>query len=68
LETCMDRDPKKFYKKAKNGEIKNYTGITSTYEVPECPDLVLDTELESVEQCVEKLVHLAYQLGVIKED
>ena len=67
LETCIARDPKGFYKKALNGEIKNYTGISSVYEVPDHPDLVLDTDVDNVNACVNKLMQLAVSTGVIKE-
>ena len=44
LETCERRDVKGLYKRAKAGEIKNYTGIDSPYELPVKPELVIDTE------------------------
>ena len=55
LETCKSRDPKKLYEKALKGEIKSFTGIDSPYEIPKNPDLVLDTELWSEEECAEAL-------------
>ena len=55
LETCKSRDPKKLYEKALRGEIKSFTGIDSPYEIPKNPDLVLDTELWSEEECAEAL-------------
>lgn len=55
LETCQKRDPKKLYEKARKGEIQSFTGIDSPYEVPKNPDLVLDTELWSEEECAEAL-------------
>jgi len=67
LETCITRDPKGFYKKALNGEIKNYTGIASDYETPNHPELVLDTDVDNVKICVKKLMQLAVSAGVIKE-
>ena len=51
VETCVARDPKGFYKKALAGEIKDYTGIAQGYEEPLSPELVLDTEAYSLEQC-----------------
>jgi adenylylsulfate kinase len=56
LEVCEERDVKGLYKKARAGEIKNYTGISSPYEPPEHPDLVLDTAGNSVETNVEKVL------------
>ncbi|MBQ8663471.1 MAG: adenylyl-sulfate kinase [Eubacterium sp.] len=55
IETCKQRDPKKLYEKALKGEIKSFTGIDSPYEVPKNPDLLLDTELWSEEECAEAL-------------
>jgi bifunctional enzyme CysN/CysC len=43
LEVCMERDPKGLYRKAKSGEIKNFTGIDSPYETPELAELRIDT-------------------------
>jgi adenylylsulfate kinase len=56
LEVCEERDVKGLYKRARAGEIKNYTGISSPYEAPEYPDLVLDTAGDSVETNVEKVL------------
>jgi len=55
IDECIKRDPKGLYKKAKNGEIQNFTGISSPYEEPKNPTITLDTELFSVEKCVEKV-------------
>jgi len=56
LAVCEERDVKGLYKRARAGEIKNYTGISSPYEPPEHPDLVLDTANASVETNVEKVL------------
>ena len=58
LEVCEERDVKGLYKKARAGEIKNYTGISAPYEAPELPDLILDTAGDSVETNVEKVLRL----------
>lgn len=55
IETCQNRDPKGLYKKALSGEIKNFTGISSPYESPVNPDLVLNTSSLSIDECVDKL-------------
>ena len=55
VNTCIDRDPKGLYHKAMKGEIMDFTGITSPYEEPISPDLVLDTELWDEEECAENL-------------
>ncbi len=56
LEECEKRDVKGLYKKARNGEIKNFTGIGSEYEPPINPELVLDTELYDVEELADMLI------------
>jgi adenylylsulfate kinase len=56
LEVCEARDPKKLYAKARRGEIKEFTGITSPYERPDNPELVIKTEAETVEQAVNKIL------------
>ena len=53
LEECERRDVKGLYKKAKRGEISNFTGISSRYEEPENPDIVVNTEGKSLEECVD---------------
>jgi adenylylsulfate kinase len=52
LEECERRDVKGLYARARRGEIPNFTGISDPYEVPEHPELTLDTCASSVEQCV----------------
>jgi adenylylsulfate kinase len=56
LETCELRDVKGLYKRARAGEIKNYTGIDSPYEVPDNPELVVNTDNESLEESVSKVI------------
>jgi len=56
LETCESRDVKGLYKRARAGEIKNYTGIDSPYEVPDNPELVVNAESESLEESVTKVI------------
>jgi adenylylsulfate kinase len=56
LEACESRDVKGLYKRARAGEIKNYTGIDSPYEAPSNPELVIDTESESLEESVAKVI------------
>lgn len=55
LEICEERDVKGLYKKARNGEIPNFTGIDSPYEEPERPDIILEAGKFSIKQCVDKL-------------
>ena len=56
LEACAERDPKGLYARAMKGEIRNFTGVDSPYERPERPDLRLDTEELSAEECVELIM------------
>jgi adenylylsulfate kinase len=63
LETCEARDVKGLYKKARAGEIKNYTGIDSPYEAPEKPELVVDTDALSIEQSVNEVLKLLQARG-----
>ena len=55
LEECEKRDPKGLYQRAKNGEIKDFTGISSPYEVPENPEIILETSKYSIKECTESL-------------
>ncbi len=56
LDVCEERDPKGQYKKARNGEIKGFTGVDDPYEPPEQPDLVLKTAERSVAECVQACI------------
>jgi adenylylsulfate kinase len=66
VETCYKRDPKGLYKKARAGEIPDFTGVTAPYEVPRSPDLVLDTERYSIEECARILADKILQFSVLK--
>lgn len=57
VETCEQRDPKQLYKKARAGEIKNFTGIDAPYEAPEHAEIVVDTETTSVEEVVQQILN-----------
>lgn len=56
IDVCESRDVKGFYKRARSGEIANFTGITSVYEPPECPELTIDTENLSIDQGVDLVI------------
>ena len=56
LEVCESRDVKGFYKRARKGEIKGYTGIDSPYETPTNPELIVNTASESLEESVAKVI------------
>jgi adenylylsulfate kinase len=57
VETCEERDPKGLYKRARAGEIPEFTGVSAPYEAPEKPELRLDTSTGSVEENVERIVN-----------
>ncbi len=56
LESCIKRDPKGLYKKALSGEISNFTGLQDPYEEPLSPDVMVNTDNETVEECVDKII------------
>ena len=56
LEECEKRDPKGLYKKARAGDLKNFTGIDSSYEEPENPDLILNTSSGNAEQLTDQII------------
>jgi adenylylsulfate kinase len=58
LEECERRDPKGLYKKARNGEIRDFTGIDSPYEAPVSPELTLETDHYTIDECANQV--LAY--------
>ena len=66
LETCEARDVKGLYKRARAGEIKNYTGINSPYEVPENADLIIDTEQETIEDSVSIIISFLKKKTIIR--
>ena len=65
LETCESRDVKGLYKKARAGEITNYTGIDSPYEAPENPELTIDTDNQSLEGSVSVILSFLKSNGII---
>ena len=65
LETCIERDVKGFYKKALAGEIRNYTGIDDPYEEPLNPEVVLETDRETPEESVKKIMGALENLGYL---
>ncbi len=56
LDQCEERDVKGMYKKARAGEIKNFTGLDDPYEAPPNPDLVVDTEKETLDQSAQRIM------------
>src|SRR6185312_150679 len=66
LDVCIKRDPKGLYQKANNGEIINLTGLQSPYEEPINPELILDTEKLTPQQCLDVITSKLQQLGYLK--
>lgn len=65
LPVAEERDPKGLYKKARSGELKNFTGIDSPYEVPESPELRIDTSTIPPEDAALKVIHALQKTGVL---
>jgi len=66
IQTCMRRDPKGLYAKASAGGVTLMTGLQDTYEEPESPEVVVDTENDTEEECVEKILHSLKRLGHVR--
>lgn len=66
LEICESRDVKGLYKRARAGEIPEFTGISSPYEEPEQPELVLDTGNRTLEECVDQVLDFLGERGIIQ--
>ena len=64
ITTCEKRDIKGLYKKARNGEIPNFTGIGSPYEEPISPNFIIDTTIDSIEVSIDKICN--FLLAIIK--
>ncbi len=67
-ELSQNRDPKGLYKRALAGEIKGFTGVDDPYEVPERPELVLDTMVESPEGSLQRTLTRLQELGYLEDD
>jgi len=66
IDVVIKRDTKGLYKKAIQGEIKNFTGISDPYEEPENPELVVDTDKETPEESAQKILDKLIELGFTK--
>ena len=65
LKTCEERDVKGLYKRARAGEIKNYTGIDSPYEAPINPELIIETDKETLDESVSKIYSFLQRKSII---
>ncbi len=66
LSVCEKRDPKGLYKKARTGEIAEFTGVTAPYEEPEKPELTVDTSKAAIDQCARQIVDYVAKTFVLK--
>lgn len=67
VEVCIERDVKGMYKKALAGEIKNFTGISDPYEEPENPEVIVDTDKETIDESARKVIEKLEELRYIQE-
>lgn len=67
LEVCEQRDVKGMYKRARAGEIKDFTGISSPYEAPDNPELAVETSVLSIEESVSMVMRLLRERGIVKD-
>lgn len=65
IEVCEQRDVKGLYQKARTGEVKEFTGISSPYEEPKKPELVVQTGSDSLEQCTNDIINLLRERNII---
>ncbi|MFC1505008.1 adenylyl-sulfate kinase [Thermodesulfobacteriota bacterium] len=65
LEVCEQRDPKGLYRRARQGEIQNMTGISAPYEEPRKPDLIVETDHYELEECVDQVIKFLNQEDLI---
>ncbi|MGR9072270.1 MAG: adenylyl-sulfate kinase [Gammaproteobacteria bacterium] len=68
LDKCEERDVKGLYKKARAGKIPHFTGISSPYEEPENPELIVDTGDSPLDECVEAVIGLLAERGIVFRD
>jgi bifunctional enzyme CysN/CysC len=65
LAVCEERDPKGLYKKARRGELRNFTGLDSPYEPPSNPELILDTLNESASDLADRVIDFMRRRGML---
>ena len=68
LEMCEQRDVKGLYKKARRGEISQYTGVSAPYEPPLSPEMVVKTGADPLEECVDQVIKLLKERGIAGQD
>ena len=65
LEVCKERDTKGLYKKAEEGEIANFTGVSAPYEEPQNPEIVVNSDQNDVETCVNQIIEALEEEGIV---
>lgn len=65
LKECEKRDPKGLYKKVRNGEITGFTGVDAPYEEPGNPEIIIETDRMSVDECVDKILNYLQKNGYL---
>ena len=65
ISECERRDPKGIYRRARTGEIKEFTGVSAPYEEPERPEIVLETDALTIEECIENLLGFLSENGYL---
>jgi adenylylsulfate kinase len=66
LAVCEQRDVKGMYRKARSGEIAEFTGISSPYEAPEAPELVVETGTKPLDACVDEVIDALVRKGIVQ--
>lgn len=67
VEVCEERDPKGYYKKARAGILKDFTGISHPYEEPDDPELVIDSSLKDAVQCADDIIRYLKDAGILMD-
>ncbi|MGG1399719.1 adenylyl-sulfate kinase [Bacillus salipaludis] len=65
IQICENRDPKGLYKKARNGEIPDFTGISSPYESPNHPEILIETDRYTIEESVNKILYVLKERKIL---
>ncbi len=65
VKTCEKRDKKGLYKKARSGEVKEFTGISAPYEEPEKPEIVVETDKETIKESIGRIISYLEKNGII---
>lgn len=65
LSVCEMRDPKGLYKRARKGEIADFTGITAPYEIPEKPEIIIESDIMPVDQAVKRILSFLEEKGIV---